>query len=280
MRGLGEGYMPAIKPARPWDGVYGADWRVVPGLSGVIPTSMPLMQQVNGMSGMGRMGSLDEGTWQQVWMYVASKMSEADFATIKSIFDGSWAEQLTALKNEMNQKKSAVLAMKENAVTLEQVSAFEEAWKAYLKFEADVLEAISFYNNGIWKIRGMKAYADAFGVGFEAPDYLSGMGVAPVAAIAIIAAAVVAIYMSEAWSESIAAGKLKTVAAFGDLAVLKQFIEAGGGDSGGGFIEQTIANTGNVVKWLAIGAAVYFGAKMVMDAGGLKGLKETFGRKS
>jgi hypothetical protein len=276
MRGLGEGYYPGIKPARPWDGVYGADWRAVPGLSGTSPQfsirGIPLMQQVNGLGGMG---SLDEGTWQQIWMYVAGKISQTDFQTMKRFFDGSWASELRNLQAQKNSMKADLLSIKDSATTLEDIAAFEEAWQKYLAFEAEVLEAISYYNGGIWKIRDIKAYADALGVGFEAPEYMSGLGVLPVAVVVVIASALVAIYGSYVWRDYIQAGQLKTIAATNDAKALSSYISKM--NVGGGLFEDVTGNitTGvsSTVKWAVIGLAVFFGAKLIIDSGGLKGVK-------
>jgi hypothetical protein len=282
MRGMGEGYVPAVSEESVRTGVYGADWRPVTGL-GFIPRSMPM---VRGTSGLG---ALDEGVWQQVWMYVSAKMTSQDFSTIKEFFDGTQAARLKALKSDMKNQKATLELLKASMSTPAEQQDWQAAWNKYLQYEAKVLDSISLYNNAIWKVKEIKAYADALGVGFDTPEYLSGMrglGIAPIAvgAIAIIAAAIVAIYYAPVFRESIQASKDKAFLATGDASIVKSYIaklKTSSGSGGGGMFEEVTANVSDTAKWAVIVVAVFFGIKMVMDSGGLKGVREAItGKKA
>ena len=274
---LGEGYIPAISESNSSYGVYGADWRST-GLGGAIPRSMPMVRP---MAGLGETGDV----WDQAWQYAIGKITKTDFDTIKAVFDGSMAENLKRLKAEMKSQQAKVAAYKSKINGLQMQQTYDTMYRALIKFENSVLDAISWYNNGIWKIKELKAYADVLKVGGRAPEYLSGMGslgLAPLLVAAVkpiaIAAAVIALSVSGAWviTTYLKTSVQKQIIAKADAKTLRILTEK----LGSGWLDLTpIGEAGDLVKWIAIGAAVYFGAKMITESGGLKGIAETFRSK-
>jgi hypothetical protein len=183
----------------------------------------------------------------------------------------------------MKSQQAKVAAYKSKINGLQMQQTYDTMYRALIKFENSVLDAISWYNNGIWKIKELKAYADVLKVGGRAPEYLSGMGslgLAPLLVAAAkpiaIAAAVIALSVTGAWAITtyLNTSVQKQIIAKADAQTLRILTK----NLGSGWLTP-IGEAGDLVKWIAIGAAVYFGAKMITESGGLKGITETFRSK-
>jgi len=269
----------------PWNQAYSLDMPLV-------PTGGDLGYR--GLRGLGRssrrmrgMGTItDLGVWDKVKAYVLSQISDSDYENVKSIMSGEYAERLDSLYYEMQRRKADLESYRSKMETDEQQYAYETALSVYQEFEAQVLQAITWYQNGIWRMRSVKAYADALGFGIEVPDYytpsgLGRMGELSTAAIIAIASAVVAVCLSTAYSSYLKSSMQSEIVARASNEDIKGLIRnLPGSFWEGGGSTPILSDVSSIAKYAAIGAVAFFGFKLIMDSGGLKGLSQSFGGKS
>jgi hypothetical protein len=271
MRSLAEGYVPGIADGVHVLGYPGSDLRPVTGL-GQLPSSMPLTRPMSGMgSWFDDLKNWISGgvssTANAIWAQVEKQLSKEQYMGIRGILSGEYEEKLTRDRERLRENQRILNEWKSRISSSAEQAAYDKAYQKQVAYEKGVLDAISTYNDGIWRMKSSAAFAKVMEyapyLGLRNPQML-GMGVLPVVAIAA-AAAIVALCL--AFSVAVVGTYVAVDAIYG-----KEFTVTPDG--------QVIVHTpwhqsmSNTAMYVAIGVAVFFGAKLIMQSGGLKGVSE------